>query len=165
MSSPTVLSDPLQDIPDQLDVSDSVLLISSPPPISPNYSSLAVVHSSPLLLPHSSSTPLSSPQSSFVMNPLVAAGLVNPDLADIPATPPNNAAVTKQRVKRIVGARDLTSNEYTEMLRADKKIEEEKKRKKEARESKKKEMEEKKKLKLLRGRGRGRGRRGGRKGK
>ena len=120
LSSPTVLSDPLQDIPDQLDVSDSVLLISSPPPISPNYSSLAVVHSNPLLLPHSSSTPLSSPQSSFVMNPLVAAGLVNPDLADIPATPPNNAAVTKQRVKRIVGARDLTSNEYTEMLRADK---------------------------------------------
>ena len=71
LSSPTVLSDPLQDIPDQLDVSDSILLNSSPPPISPNHSSLAVVHSSPLLLPHSSSTPWSSPQSSFVMNPLV----------------------------------------------------------------------------------------------
>ena len=81
---------------------------------------------------------------------------------DILATPPNIAAVTKQLVKRIVGARDLTSNEYTEMLRADTKrkeeIEECKKRKKEARERKMKEMEEKKKLKLLRGRGRGRGR-------
>ena len=52
LSSPTVLSDPLQDIPDQRDVSDTVLLNSSPPPISPNHSSLAVVHSSPLLLPH-----------------------------------------------------------------------------------------------------------------
>ena len=101
------------------------------------------------------------------MNRLVLPGLVSPDLADILANPSNNVAVMKQRVKQIVGARDLTSNEYTEMSRADKKrkeeIEEEKKRKKKARECKKKQMEEKKKLKLLHGigRGRGRGRRGG----
>ena len=103
---------------------------------------------------------LASPHSSS-SNPLVAAGLISPDLANILATPADNAAVSKPHVKRIVGARNLTSNEYIEMFRKDKKrkeeIEEEKKKKKEARERKKKEMNEKKRLKEMRGRGRGRG--------
>ena len=57
-------------------------------------------------------------------------------------------------MKCLVGACDLTSNEYIEMLTRDKmrkeEIEEEKK--KEARESKKKEMNEKKILKEICGR-------------
>lgn len=66
------------------------------------------------------SASLASPHSSS-SNLLVAAGLISPDLADILATPPDNTAVSKQRVKRIVGAWDLTSNEYVEMFRRDKK--------------------------------------------
>ena len=51
---------------------------------------------------------------------MVAAGLISPDLADILATPPaGNAAVSKPCVKHIVGACDLTSNEYIKMLRQD----------------------------------------------
>ena len=54
---------------------------------------------------------VSSPTTSTVtsgrfspVNPLVAAGLVPENLSDILITPPDDAAVTKQRTKRIVGA-------------------------------------------------------------
>ena len=77
--------------------------------------------------------------------------LVSQDLADILATPSSDAAVAKWRTKRIVGARELTANDYSEMLREDQRkkdqLAEEKKRKSKERERKKKEMEEKKKIK------------------
>ena len=47
-------------------------------------------------------------------------GLISPDLADILATPSPDAAVAKKRTKRITGARDLTVNDYAEMLRENK---------------------------------------------
>ena len=81
-----------------------------------------------------------------VVNPLVDAGLVSQALVDILATPSSDA-VAKRRMKRIVGARELTANEYSEMLREDQRkkdqLAEEKKRKSKERERKKKEMEEK----------------------
>ena len=43
-----------------------------------------------------------------IANPLVAVGLVPPDLADILATPSEDAAVLKKRTKHITGARELT---------------------------------------------------------
>ena len=55
--------------------------------------------------------------SSPIVNPLVAAGLIPPDLADILATPPEDAAISKKRSKHITGARELTANEYAERLR------------------------------------------------
>ena len=71
------------------------------------------------------------------------------DLSDILVTLPEDAAVAKKRTKRITNARNLTSDEYTEMLRRDdrKKKEAEKLKEKEKveREQKKKEREEKKK--------------------
>ena len=112
------------------------------------------------------STPTSRPPG--IVNPLVAAGLISPDLMDILVAPAEDDAVSKKRTKRITGARDLTSEGYTEMLREEKKrkvaVEEEKRRKKEEREQKKKEREQEKERKKLErekaGRGRGRGRGG-----
>ncbi len=83
---------------------------------------------------------------------------------DILVTPSDDAAVTKKRSKKITGARDLTSKEYSDMLRnAQKKKEEaekEKQAKKEEREKKKKDREQKKReqesARSVRGRGRGR---------
>ena len=85
---------------------------------------------------------------------------------DILVTPSDDAAVTKKRSKRITGARDLTSKEYSDMLRnAQRKKEEaekEKQAKKEEREKKKKDREQKKReresARSVRERGRGRGR-------
>ena len=53
-----------------------------------------------------------SVNTSGIVNPLVSAGLVSPDLMDILAVPYADAAVSKQRTKRITGARCLTSDEY-----------------------------------------------------
>ena len=71
--------------------------------------------------------------SSPIVNPLVAAGLIPPDLADILAKPPEDAAILKKRSKRITGARELTANEYAERLR------EEERKKKEAEEKERRE--------------------------
>ena len=82
----------------------------------------------------------SGPVTRLPVNPLVDSGLVSPDLADILVTPAEDAAVVKKRVKRIVGARDLTAEDYIAMLREDKRKKEEaekdKQRKKEERERK-----------------------------
>ena len=75
------------------------------------------------------------------------AGLVPEDLSDIFLTPQEDAAVLKRKEKRITGARNLTSDEYMEMLkeceRKKKEEEELKKQKKEEREKKKTEREKK----------------------
>ena len=76
--------------------------------------------------------------SSPIVNPLVAAGLVPADLADILATPSEDAAASKKRTKRITGARELTANEYTTWLK------EEEGKKKELAEEKEKERKRKK---------------------
>ena len=76
-------------------------------------------------------------------------GLVAEDLSDILSTPPNDSAVTKKRTKRITGARNLTFEEYVEMLREDKRkkieVEEMQEMRKHEREKRKREIEEKKK--------------------
>ena len=93
------------------------------------------------------STPLPSqvPTCSPV-NPLVAAGLISEELSDILATP--DTVVEKRRSKRIRGCRDLTSDEYRQMLLEDKKRKkeaaEQKEAKKAEREKKKAEREKKK---------------------
>lgn len=105
-----------------------------------------------------------------VVNPLVDYGLISPDLCDILALPSGDAAIAKNRVKRITGARDLTADDYAEMLREDKRKKEEaeieKEKRKEERERKRREKEEKMKQKdkaqAGKGRGRGRGRGKGR---
>ena len=103
-------------------------------------------------------TPSNSNTDPFV-NPLVAAGLISPDLADILVTPSDDAAVAKKRTRRIVGARNLTAEDYVVMLCEDKRrkeeAEKEKQRKKEERERKRKEQEEAKMKKIEAGRGRG----------
>lgn len=72
------------------------------------------------------------------------------DLAGILSTPSGDAAIEKRRTKRITGARDLTADDFTEMLcedlRKKKEAEEEKQKRKEEsikerRERKKKETE------------------------
>ena len=97
--------------------------------------------SSAMTSPCTSSTPFSP------VNPLVAAGLIPGDLSDILITPPEDAAVAKKRTRRIVGARHLTSEEYTQMLRDEvrkkKEAEELKEQKKVERERKRNERLEK----------------------
>ena len=77
------------------------------------------------------------------------SGLVPEDLSDILSIPPYDSAVTKKQTKRITGARNLTTEEYVEMLREDKrkkvKAEEMKEMRKHDREKRKREIEEKKK--------------------
>ena len=97
--------------------------------------------------PQSSSLIVNRPQSSyFIANPLVAAGLVPVNLADILAPPSEGAAASKKRAKRITGARELTANEYTARLKEEerkkKEVAEEKERKKEERKRKREEKEE-----------------------
>ena len=60
-----------------------------------------------------------------VVNPLVVSGLISPDLADILVTPSGDATVTKNHTRRIVGARDLTAEDYVSMLHEDKRKKEE----------------------------------------
>ncbi len=73
-----------------------------------------------------------------MINLYVAAGLVPVNLADILATPPDNAAAFKKRNKRITGAREITANEYAERLKEEERKEEaeKKERKKEERKRK-----------------------------
>ena len=111
---------------------------------------------------HTVSSILDTPSNSNtdpIVNPLVASGLISPDLADILVTPSGDAAVAKKCTRRIVGARDLTAEDYVGMLRKDKRrkeeAEKEKQRKKEERERKRKEREEAKMKKIEAGRGHG----------
>ena len=62
--------------------------------------------------------------------------MIPPDLADILATPPEDAAISKKHSKHITGARELTANEYAEQLR------EEERKKKEETEEKERRKEE-----------------------
>ena len=95
-------------------------------------------------------SPVCSPNMSTPspVNPLVMAGLIPGEMADILATPSSDAAMTKKRTKRITGARDLTADDYREMLLDDKKrkedLEQQKIRRMEEREEKKREREKKK---------------------
>ncbi len=72
---------------------------------------------------------------------LLEAGFIPEEMADILEIPQSNEASSRKRTKRITGARDLTAEDYRNMLLADKKkkeeLEEEKKMKKEERERKK----------------------------
>ena len=90
-----------------------------------------------------------SSRRSPIMNPPVMAGLVPEDLSDILSTSLKDSAVTKKRTKRITVARNLTSDEYVEMLREDKRkkieAEELKKKRKHETEKRRREIEEKKK--------------------
>ena len=114
-------------------------------------SSASVMTTSSASVPHvtrSSSTPVASTTTSpsavtcfSPVNPLVAAGLVPEDLSDILITPPVDAAVTKERTKRIVGARHLTTDEYVQMV---KDIENKKREAEELKEKKKAERDMKK---------------------
>ena len=103
-----------------------------------------------------------------VVNPLVVFGLISPDLADILVTPSGDATVTKKRTRHIVGARDLTAEDYVSMLREDKERRSRKEKQRKEQERKKKEQEEAKRKKIEgrgiekghetgRGRGTGRG--------
>ncbi len=94
-----------------------------------------------------------------IVNPLVTAGLVSPDLMDILVTPTSGAAMSRKSTKHITGARELTSNEYVGMLQEEKRKKEEKERKKKDKEQNK---EERKSLGAVIGRGRGQGQRKGR---
>ena len=111
----------------QLQCSSSSMPSSVSP--SPIVSSLDSQNSSGV----SCSTPIS--------NPLVRAGLILPELADILTPLPP----TKEPTKRIVGARDLTANEYHEWLKVEegkKKKAEEKEKRAEERKRKKEEKQE-----------------------
>ena len=92
---------------------------------------------------------VSSSRRSPIINPLVMAGLVPEDLSDILSNPPNDSAVTKKRTMHITGARNLTTEEYVEMLREDKRkridVEEMMEKRKHEREKRKREIEKKKK--------------------
>ena len=126
-------------------------------------SSASVMTTSSASVPHvmrSSSSPESTTASPSTVtcfspvNPLVAAGLIPEDLSDILITPPVDAAVTKERTKRIVGARHLTADDYVQMVKdiENKKREAEalKEKKKAERDMKKAERERKQKEKLER---------------
>ena len=120
-------------LPSSSDTSTSVSVASSPLPIEQSTSLSSQLQCSSSSMPSSASpssivSSLDSQNSSGVYcstpisNPLVRAGLIPPELADI-LTPPS---LTKEQTKWIVGSRDLTANEYYEWL----KVEEGKKKKK-----------------------------------
>ena len=79
------------------------------------------------------------------VNPLVMAGLIPAEMADILAIPSPDAAMTRKRTKRITGARDLTADDYRDMLVNDKRrkedLEQQKVKRREERERKKQERE------------------------
>ena len=89
-------------------LSTSIAVVAASPPVCTSSVNITVTIMSP-----SSSVSSYSP-----VNPLVCAGLVLEDLSDILVTPSSDAAVAKKRMKRIVGARHLTSDEYVEMLKS-----------------------------------------------
>ena len=124
------------------------------PPVSSTLVTTPPVSSTPVTTPRVSSTPVTTPcvsSPSGIVNPLVAAGLISPDLMEILATPANDAAMSRKRTKRITGARELTANEYVGMLQEEKRkkdeAEEERQKKKEERERKKKDNEKEKERK------------------
>ena len=153
--------------------STSFVLSPSNPSLSfssPSSTSLVLTPSAsrspPSFSPPSSSTSVqltpSMSRASPVLNPLVDAGLISQDLADILATLSKDAAaVAKQGLKRITGARELTTNDYFEMLKErqskKKRLEEEKKRNNEEREQKKKEKEKLRQISKGRGKPHGMG--------
>ena len=83
------------------------------------------------------STPVSRP----IDNPLVSAGLIPAEMADILETPLPDAASIRKRTKRITGARDLIAEDYREMLvqnkRSKEELEQQKQKRIEERERKK----------------------------
>ena len=100
------------------------------------------------------------------VNPLVMAGLIPAEMADILATPSPDAAMTRKRTKRITGARGLTADDYRGMLHEDKRRKEnlelqkikrmeEREKKKQEREKKKEEIARRKEKKVGRGKGKG----------
>ena len=80
------------------------------------------------------------------VNPLVMAGLIPAEMADILTTPSPDAAMTRKRTKRITGTRDLTADDYRDMLVEDKHrkedLEQQKIKRREERERKKRERRE-----------------------
>ena len=93
-------------------LSASIAVVAAPPPPPVCMSSINITTK---IMSPSSSVSSFSP-----VNPLVCAGLVPEDLSDILVTPSSDAAVAKKRMKRIVGARHLTSDEFVEMLKCEK---------------------------------------------
>ena len=136
--------------PSQLSQQSPDISSSSSDVLRPIVSTVLTSTSQTLVLSPSNISPhqVTPPTFSSPPNPLVMAGLVPEDLSDIFLTPQEDAAVLKRREKRITGARNLTSDEYVEMLkeceRKKKEEEELKKQKKEEREKKKTEREKKK---------------------
>ena len=137
-ASSSLVSPPLCDIPVSCDTPSA---FQTPTP-----STSAASGDSPGLCTQISTPSLGSSLGSPILNPLVVAGLVPEDLSDILATPPSGAAVAKKRTKRITGARNLTADEYVEMLRKDaekkKEATELKEKRRAEKELKKKEREE-----------------------
>ena len=90
------------------------------------------------------STPVSRP----IDNPLVSARLIPAEMADILETPLPDAASIRKRTKHITGARDLTAEDYREMLvqnkRRKEELEQQKQKRIEEREGKKQEKDKKK---------------------
>ena len=127
--------------------SPGVVPASSTPCVLP-MSCVVPLSSTPTCVSASTSATSVSPTST---NPLVMAGIILADMADILTTPLPDAAMIRKRTKRITGARDLTANEYRDMLLKEKRRKEdleqqkiqrieERKRKKQEREKKKKEV-------------------------
>ena len=113
---------PLEGTPNSTSLSLSLSLLSSSAAVSPIVSPIDSFSSSGV----SCSTP--------VYNPLVRAGLIPAELADILSTPP----ATKKPTKWITGARELTADENYVWLRGEEeKAAEEKERKSEERRRKK----------------------------
>ena len=147
--------------------SPGVVPASSTPCVSPMWSTPCVspmscvvpVSSTPTCVSASTSATSVSPTST---NPLVMAGIIPADMADILTTPLPDAAMIRKRTKRITGARDLTANEYRDMLLEEKRRKEdleqqkiqrieERKRKKQEREEKKKEVAMRKNVRQRKG--------------
>ena len=78
----------------------------------------------------------------------MSAGLIPAEMADILETPLPDAASIRKRTKRITGARDLTAEDYREMLvqnkRRKEELEQQKQKRIEERERKKQEKDKKK---------------------
>ena len=98
------------------------------------------------------------------VNPLVMAGLIPAEMADILATPSPDAAMTRKHTRRITGGRDLTADDYRGMLHEDKRRKEnlelqkikrmeEREKKKQEREKKKEEIARRKEKKVGKGKG------------
>ena len=100
-------------------------LVSSPPALAsssgPTLSQISPTLASSVSSSHPTLPQISPTLASPIVNPLVSAGLIPEDLSDILAAPPEDAAISKKRTKRITGARALTADDYSEMLLEEKK--------------------------------------------